>query len=357
MTRVALTLLDILVEIESRQDRTDPERSAVEAWIRSQPPEVSFTAGAWQQRFKAANPAAVAIQARAQESVAWHRMASSLPQKSDADLLWSGGSWSRPARGIAAIIGSTAQSGSYSSRAILGSPQTGAGSNDDEEAQTKPMPAKSSKAPRSGVRTVMVIPGSRAGYTSVPKSLKITRHRVTEIPTKPSEALTEKVSEAGDRDIRHPVTSHLSNEIASERVEAQPSLGKRGRFDREKIVLRFLRATSIVEGEIDELRADAWMATHPQHRAVVQAWLDGDDEQFQDITSPGEEAAAKCSIRLPRPKAQSAAERQKRYRERLSIRSLDLPEATYVALRRICDARGMSIDEAIRWLLSAAPAV
>lgn len=119
----------------------------------------------------------------------------------------------------------------------------------------------------------------------------------------------------------------------------------------DKIIWNFLAASSRREGEIDDGLAEAWMNAHPAYRQTVRAWLDGAEDIGLPQTSPGD--GTTNSTPPPTPlMSQSGAERQRRYRDRREMRSLDLPESTYLELKRLCEARELSIDGAIQWLLS-----
>lgn len=61
--------------------------------------------------------------------------------------------------------------------------------------------------------------------------------------------------------------------------------------------------------------------------------------------------------RPPKPDAQSAAERQRRYRERAALVTLQVPQTTARAIREAARARGVSVDALLQEALArlAAP--
>lgn len=142
-------------------------------------------------------------------------------------------------------------------------------------------------------------------------------------------------------------------EIREHVQKTQPSPRARAKTkpNADKLIWNLLAASSRREGEIDDGLAEAWMNAHPAYRQTVQAWLDGAEDIGLPQTSPGD-GATNSTPSPSRLMSQSGTERQRRYRDRREMRSLDLPESTYTELKRLCEARELSLDGGIRWLLS-----
>ena len=148
----------------------------------------------------------------------------------------------------------------------------------------------------------------------------------------------------------------------------------------DDVVFAFLSAACVEEGEIDDALADPWISGHPEHRvAVIDEFFGGTTSipsnpapvetpeglalgaSLGDEDKPSERhhqlranPARRPKMAGKRPTPFTSVERQRHYSERHALRSLDIPEATYLELKRVGDSQDMSLDQTIRWLLQRA---
>lgn len=113
----------------------------------------------------------------------------------------------------------------------------------------------------------------------------------------------------------------------------------------DDIILAFLRAACI-DDQVDDDKAQRWIAAHPEYRTEAL--------EFLGVEQPIVPDALPTDVKSIGPLSQ--AERQRRYRERRDMRSVDVTAENHALLVRLCADKNRSLNEVLRELLTLANA-